>query len=164
MPEVFRLVPSDAAAVRAAAAFELLRTRLVALLPAGADIEHVGATAVPGCLTKGDLDICVRVDGDAFGAADAALAAQFARNTGSVRTDAFSAFADDTADPPLGIQLVARGGELDDFVRFRDALRADPSLVAAYNNLKFASDGRPMDDYRAMKAAFVVKVLAGSAS
>jgi GrpB-like predicted nucleotidyltransferase (UPF0157 family) len=32
----------------------------------GARVEHVGSTAVPGSLTKGDLDICVIVEGGQF--------------------------------------------------------------------------------------------------
>lgn len=164
MTETFRLAPSQTAAASAAVAFERWRLCLAAPLPESADIEHVGATAVSGCLTKGDLDICVRVDRAEFAAADAALAALFARNDGSIRTDAFSAFAAVEADPPLGVQLVVRGGELDVFVRFRDALRADPALVAAYNDLKVGFDSRPMDDYRAAKAAFVEKVLADTVS
>jgi GrpB-like predicted nucleotidyltransferase (UPF0157 family) len=162
--ETFRLVPAQTAAAHAAAAFERWRLDIAALLPESVDIQHVGATAVPGCLTKGDLDMCVRVDRADFVAADAALAARFARNDGSIRTDAFSAFAADEADPPLGVQLVVRGGELDVFVRFRDALRADPALVADYNGLKAGFDGRPMDAYRAAKAAFVEQVLADTVS
>jgi GrpB-like predicted nucleotidyltransferase (UPF0157 family) len=35
--------------------FRETRAKLLKLLP-GADVEHVGSTAVPGVLTKGDLD------------------------------------------------------------------------------------------------------------
>ncbi len=38
------------------------------LLPE-AELDHIGATAVPGALTKGDLDILVRVSPPAFPAA-----------------------------------------------------------------------------------------------
>lgn len=72
--------------------FRSLRPRLAVVLPSDAVIEHVGATAVSGCLTKGDLDISVQVDPQAFAAADLALSGLFERNAGSVRTDSFSAF------------------------------------------------------------------------
>ncbi len=47
---------------------------------------------------------------------------------------------------------------------FVAALRADPALVADYNGLKAGFDGRPMDAYRAAKAAFVEQVLADPVS
>ena len=37
-----------------------LNASLRPLLPT-AEIEHIGATAIPGALTKGDLDVMVRV-------------------------------------------------------------------------------------------------------
>ncbi|HJZ37763.1 MAG TPA: GrpB family protein [Solirubrobacterales bacterium] len=50
---------------RVAAIFGRRRAELDGMLP-GARIEHVGSTAVPGSLTKGDLDICVIVAGEEF--------------------------------------------------------------------------------------------------
>jgi uncharacterized protein len=40
-----------------------------------AEIEHIGATSVPGALTKGDVDLLVSVPAERFGAAVAALEA-----------------------------------------------------------------------------------------
>ncbi|MGY2049466.1 GrpB family protein [Methylobacterium sp. JK268] len=160
--ERFRLTDAAAAAAIADRAFASLRRRLGTVLPPGAGIEHVGATAVPGCETKGDLDLVVRVSAGEFAAADAALARLFPRNTGSVRTEDFSAFADEAYRPPLGVQLVVQGSALDDFTGFRDRLRAEPALVARYNALKRAHDGAPMDTYREAKAAFIDAVLNGA--
>lgn len=139
--------------------FASMQVQLVAVLPATCEVLHIGATAVPGCLTKGDLDIVVRVKREDFEAAEAALAARFARNSGSIQTEAFAAFEDEACTPHLGIQLTVKGGELDIFHRFVAALRADPALVSRYNALKIAHDGQPMDDYRAAKDAFVTNVL-----
>jgi hypothetical protein len=33
---------------------------LTPILPATADVSHVGATSIPGCVTKGDLDVVIR--------------------------------------------------------------------------------------------------------
>jgi GrpB protein len=93
--EMFLLAPDDAHARAAAEAlFASIRRELEALLPCAADIRHIGATAVPGCLTKGDLDIVVRVAEQDFPAADAALEGRFARNLGSIRLATFAAFED----------------------------------------------------------------------
>jgi GrpB-like predicted nucleotidyltransferase (UPF0157 family) len=61
---------------RVAEVFARRRVELEAMLP-GARIEHVGSTAVPGSLTKGDLDICVVVEGAEFERASRVLAERF---------------------------------------------------------------------------------------
>lgn len=139
--------------------FQRIESEIRAMLPASADIWHIGATAVAGCLTKGDLDIVVRVAAEDFAAADAALSMRFARNVGSKRTDSFSSFEDEAASPHLGIQLTVVDGEDDYFHLFADALRRDPELVAQYNALKRQFDGKPMEIYRTAKSAFVRDVL-----
>src|SRR5688572_2454533 len=82
-------------------AFRRYRRRLQRLLPR-AEILHVGSTAVPGSLTKGDLDIQVRVEREAFRETRRTLAQHFARNTGSTATSSFASFQDDGATPKLG--------------------------------------------------------------
>jgi GrpB-like predicted nucleotidyltransferase (UPF0157 family) len=156
----FVLHPEQARAYEAAARlFARISDELKRTLPASAEILHVGATAVPGCLTKGDLDIVVRVPAPAFAAADAVLAARFTRNVGSRRTDTFSSFEDAQATPHLGIQLTVAGGEDDYFHLFVEALRREPELVARYNALKRGFDGKPMDAYRVAKGAFIAEAL-----
>jgi len=163
-PEIFTLDPDLAGAHRRASVlFEEIAARLRAILPVSADIRHIGATAIPGCLTKGDLDIVVRVHSRDFERADAALAGAFARNAGSDRTDDFSAFEDNGASPSLGVQLTALSGPCDDFHRFVDVLGREPGLVAEYNALKTRFNGKPMDDYRNAKAEFIARVLASDA-
>ncbi|WP_158304357.1 GrpB family protein [Beijerinckia indica] len=80
-------------------AFQTLRQQLLAKLPKDVDIEHIGATSIPGCLTKGDLDIVIRVQHAQFAEVDRNLARLFIRNVGSVRTDSFSSFKDDARHP-----------------------------------------------------------------
>ena len=130
------------------------------LLPETAEIHHVGATAVPGCLTKGDLDIVVRVTPEKFAVSDQALALRYARNTGSVRTHDFCAFETPDSEPPLGIQLTAKGGDHDFFHLFVERLRAEPDLLKRYNALKRRFEGQPMEVYRKAKSDFIRAVLA----
>lgn len=140
---------------RADAAFAELVPELRAMLPASAAIHHVGATSVPGCLTKDDLDVNVRLPAADFDAAEHALAARFGRNIGTIRTADFASFKDDARDPPLGIQLTAFGSDYDFFLDFQSALAADAKVVAAYNALKRRHDGGDMDAYRAEKSRFI---------
>ncbi|MFN8587362.1 MAG: GrpB family protein [Candidatus Eisenbacteria bacterium] len=137
-----------------AAAYAEVGGELRALLP-HACLNHVGSTAVPGSLTKGDLDVCVCVGADAFAAADQALAHVFARNEGSTRTPTFSAFECTVHGVPVGVQLVVEGSADDVFVAWRDLLRADPGLRTEYDALKRRFEGAPMERYREAKSAFI---------
>ncbi len=158
--EILRLAANTKeAAAEAAKAFERLRDLLRRKLPDGCEILHIGATAIQDCMTKGDLDILVRVPADAFAAADACLAELFERNTGSARTSTFSAFEDAGAAPPLGVQLCSIGGDFDEFHRFVEYLQQSPKLVSDYNALKRRFNGQPMDAYRQAKGEFVARVL-----
>jgi GrpB-like predicted nucleotidyltransferase (UPF0157 family) len=159
--ETLKLAPDpDAARGAAETLFRMVASELAAVLPASAEVLHIGATAVRGCLTKGDLDIVVRVDRADFPAAQALLVERLSRNVGSTRTDEFAAFEDAHCSPHLGVQLTVKGGAFDVFHHFVEALRADPVLVRRYNDLKQRFRDGPMTDYRAAKDAFVGEVLA----
>lgn len=158
--EVVRFVSESEVRARAALLFEQQARVLRTLLP-GADLQHVGSTAVPGSLTKGDVDLQVRVDASMFAAADACLAAHYDRNVGSIHTDEFSPFKDDSTDPPLGIQLTVIGSRFDFFWKLRDLFLARPELREAYDALKRAHEGRPMTEYRAAKEQFFAPLLRG---
>jgi GrpB-like predicted nucleotidyltransferase (UPF0157 family) len=155
----FRLTDPERARDRAERLFGQIRTSLQSVLPR-ADIRHVGATAIRGCLTKGDLDIVIRIPAEDFPHGEATLSKRFTRNIGSTRTTNFAAFEDASTDPPLGIQLTTINGPFDFFHEFVDALSASPPLVREYNALKSAHEGREMAVYRVAKDAFVERVLA----
>lgn len=156
----FQLVDTQTACAKAQALFERVYEALSCDLPPGADIRHIGATAVPGCLTKGDLDIVVRVPEQAFRETDKLLSTRFQRNNGSIRTDSFAAYEDASSDPHLGIQLTAIGGPHDFFHMFVEELSRSPELVREYNDLKRSFDGKGMAPYREAKDAFIERVLA----
>src|ERR1700742_2958060 len=107
------------------------------MLP-GARIEHIGSTAVPGSLTKGDLDICVIVEGEEFERASGVLAARFAIHqpeNWSATLASFTAPSEDGID--VGVQLVPAGSADERaFVGWRDRLRAHPHLRARHHELK----------------------------
>jgi len=105
--EVFSLAANaDVAREAAEVLFAVVAVELVSVLPGSAEVLHVGATAVPGCLTKGDLDIVVRVDRVDFAFSEALLAKRFSRNEGSIRTDEFAAFEDPDRCPNLGVVAI----------------------------------------------------------
>ncbi|MEC0232298.1 GrpB family protein [Paenibacillus alba] len=119
-----------------------------------ADVQHVGSTAVPNSLTKGDLDIQVRVKQEEFLLAVHALSKLYSLNDGSISTDSFRAFTDNLTDPPLGVQLTVINSEFDFFWKFRDVLLKNDNYRVKYDELKKDFDGKEMDDYRKGKNTF----------
>lgn len=103
------------------------KTEISRLIPQ-ADIQHVGSTAIPGSLTKGDLDIQVRISPEKFKHAVNILSEMYETNNGSIKTKEFRAFKDDETNPPLGIQLTVIGSEFDFFWKFRDVLLQNMDL------------------------------------
>ncbi|GIM47305.1 hypothetical protein DNHGIG_28540 [Collibacillus ludicampi] len=72
------------------------------------------------------MDIQVRVTADCFPDAVKTLTKLYELNDGSIQTDCFRAFKDDTLDPPLGVQLTVIGSEHDIFYKIRDVLLNNP--------------------------------------
>lgn len=143
--------------------FERTAAALQARLP-GARIEHIGSSSIPGACSKGDLDIAVIV----APASHAAVVAQLCDEGWHIKQDTLRTpelcmlIAPDAwaEGHDLALQIVASGSAFEDFLAFRDALRADPALVAAYDAVKrrHAADGE--DAYRTAKARFIESVLA----
>jgi GrpB-like predicted nucleotidyltransferase (UPF0157 family) len=158
MSELVRFSNDPAVFAKAERLFDRVAKRLAAALPA-AGIAHVGSTAIPGSLTKGDLDIVVRVSASDFPRAEALLATKFERNIGSFHSHELASFVDASTDPELGVQLVVAGSKLDHFVLWRDRLASDAELRRAYDELKRRFEGQAMDAYREAKARFIAECL-----
>jgi len=119
-------------------------------------VLHTGGTSVAAALTRGDLDIHVRVSPDDFPRACDALAQAYTRHRPDIWTAGFATFvAEDTAIP-TGVALTAIGDEHDQrFVVAWDSLRRDPQLLAKYNALKLKHEHAPdATSYEAEKSAF----------
>ena len=158
--------------LRAAGVADVVAAAIRELVP-GAAVDHVGSTAVPGCAGKGTVDLLIPYrDPVELRAIDAALAAL---GFGRQRTrDPFpedrpmrtGALAYDGATFLLHVHVVpADDAEVARLRAFRDRLRADPALVAAYVARKEAiiaagtTDGV---DYAEAKGPFVAVALARS--
>jgi GrpB-like predicted nucleotidyltransferase (UPF0157 family) len=135
----------------------------------GAVVEHVGSTSVPGCAGKGIVDLMlVYPDGQLVAARDLLDALGFQRQTGRdpfpeerpMRTG--SLLHDGLAFNLHVHVLAASSPEVQQLRSFRDRLRADGALVAAYVAAKRAilADGctDPLD-YCYRKGEFVTRAL-----
>jgi GrpB-like predicted nucleotidyltransferase (UPF0157 family) len=158
--EVVRFAPEPQFRDAIRKRFTAIEHQLRAIV-ADAEIHHVGSTAIPGSLTKGDLDVQVRVSPQRFAAAKAALASRFAINAGGFSDRDAISFEDYGSDPPVGVHLTVVGGSSDVQLRFRDLLLASEPLRLEYDELKRRFDGGSMEAYRSAKAAFVSRVLSG---
>lgn len=111
------------------------RTELGELL-GGVEIVHIGATALPDGLTKGDVDVNVRVPEDRFDEAVAALSMRYERAQQHNWTATYASFVDPTAELPLGVQVTVLGSRDDFLVELHRRLAEDPAVRDAYNRLK----------------------------
>ncbi len=147
----------------AAATYGAIADRLRAVLP-NATIEHIGSSAIPGVISKGDLDVFVGVDAKDFSEAIGAierLGFQIKRDT--LRTEQLCPFVGANFPLEVGIQLVERGSRFEFFRRFRDQLNRDAVLRGRYNQLKYESTSLDESEYRVRKSAFIENILAVSA-
>ena len=147
------------------AAFAMLRDRIAAVLAdLAAGIEHVGATAIPGCDAKPivDIDVVIRHAEDLPAVVERLGTAGYVHlgDLGIVGREAFRAPA---GLPQHHLYVSAAGAAaLQAHLTLRDALRADPDLAAAYGQLKRELAERYRDDrdaYAEGKSAFVASVL-----
>ena len=134
------------------------RKRILRAIPS-ADIQHIGSTAIPGSLTKGDLDIQVRVEQKDFEKAQNALSKMYKPNKGNPPTKTYASFKDADMEIPLGVQLTVIGSKEDNFTALRDILVSDEKHLQTYNALKKRYQGKSMREYRKAKGAFVERVL-----
>lgn len=166
MTPSLRLVPHDGAW---SARFEAEAARVRAALGAvPLIVEHVGSTAVPGLAGKPVLDLAVAVSSDAAAVTCIApLQALGYEYRGPHGDDPRRRYyvRDELGARAVQLHLyVLPAPAWDAKLAFRDALRADPSLAAAYAAEKHrVADAVGWDKraYALAKGAFVERVLAG---
>jgi GrpB-like predicted nucleotidyltransferase (UPF0157 family) len=136
-------------------------SRRVRMLVPFASVHHIGSTILPGALTKGDLDLLVRVQsrGD-FVEARRILRRHFRRNKPSTSNAYFTSFLlGRQGGFDVGMQLTIKGAKTDTFLRFNRILRRNPRLLAEYNAVKKAASGGRQPAYRRAKALFIQRAL-----
>lgn len=154
-----KLLQPDQYQPAAVASFKAIAERIASVLP-DAQVEHVGASSIPGAVSKGDLDVCVIVGRDRFAASlSRILGLGYQVKADTLRTDQLCMLiplppADDHA-----IQLVEADSRFQFFLTFRDVLRNNPQQVARYNEVKLRAASQSEQEYRRAKSAFITEVL-----
>lgn len=139
--------------------FELLSKELRSILP-NARIEHIGSSAIPGSISKGDLDIFVGVEHSFFNQALLLIKnIDFNEKKGTFRSEELCMLVTDKFNYDVAVQLVSNGSEFEDFLVFRNKLRTDENLVKEYNQTKLLAQSLSDSEYREEKNKFIEKVL-----
>lgn len=154
------------------AARAILAEQREALRAAGIPGELMleGGSSVAGAVTRGDVDLHLRVAPDDFESAVSALAQRLRVVHPEIWSPTLATFEvpeHHGPDRPTGIAVTPIGSEHDlRFTRTWQLLRADPALVAEYNAVKAPPtiDGGPADpldaSYEDRKSAFFDRVVA----
>lgn len=137
-----------------------VQTALAPVLPQ-ARIEHVGASAIPGAISKGDLDVLLIVPPGTLAQAVATLCTLgYQEKPDTLRTTQLCMLLSPRSDIDLALQVIEAGSRFEFFLHFRDALRADPALVEEYNRIKRVMAGAEEVQYRTAKGEFIETVCA----
>jgi len=134
-----------------------------ALLAGGVPGELVwtGGSSVPGALTRGDVDLHLRVPPAQFATAVALVRRDHAVVHPEIWCATLATFAVD-APLPAGLAVTPVGSEHDvRFTRTWQLLRDDPRLLAAHNRLKVEADALDPGRYEDLKSAFFTRLLDG---
>jgi hypothetical protein len=124
------------------------------------ELVLVGGSSVPGALTRGDVDLHLRVPPADFAAAVDALRRSHAVVHPEIWGATLATFEAIGTPLPTGVAVTPVDSEHDRrFSRTWQLMRADPALVAEYNAAKLAEDGPRGDGYEERKSAFFDRVL-----
>lgn len=139
---------------KAEEAFIKERDKLLKILPK-ADIQHIGSTAIPNAMTKGDLDLQVRVDKDDFTEVIEQLKKFYEINQPNNWTENYASFKDGERDMPVGIQLTVSDSDDDkQFQEQQQLLSSNPEVLKEYNEVKLSFEGKDISEYRAAREKF----------
>lgn len=135
-------------------------TTLNALLPK-AELHHIGATAIPGAMTKGDVDLLLRVNASDFNEAVEALRQQYEVKQPQNWDPFFASFGNDLEyDLPLGLQLVIKNSEADFFLFVQDYMASHPIVLSEYNRVKIQSVSEGPGKYWSAKNRVLAPIVA----
>ena len=126
-----------------------------------ARVEHIGASSIPGAISKGDLDVFVGIRRSEFRQSILLLREiGFSEKQETLRTPSLCMLESERYGCDVAVQLVENGSRFEMFLEFRDALQRDPKLVADYNNMKRRCEALDENRYREIKSTFIERILA----
>ncbi|MGK3628176.1 GrpB family protein, partial [Acinetobacter sp. A11] len=143
---------------RCAQLFNSYQKDISALLPF-AKIEHIGSSAIPNAISKGDLDIYIEVMSEQFEFAIEQLKTlNFIEKQNTLRTHELC-MLESLNNDDVAFQIVVTDSVFTFFLTFKNKLISSPTLVNEYNQLKLQCSHLDPDQYRTIKSDFINRVL-----
>ncbi|AUT34549.1 MULTISPECIES: GrpB family protein [Acinetobacter calcoaceticus/baumannii complex] len=143
---------------RCAQLFNSYHKAICALLPF-AKIEHIGSSAIPNAISKGDLDIYIEVIPEQFEFAIEQLKTlNFIEKQNTFRTHELC-MLESLNNDDVAFQIVVTDSVFTFFLTFKNKLISSPTLVNEYNQLKLQCSHLDPDQYRTIKSDFINRVL-----
>jgi hypothetical protein len=119
-------------------------------------LELTGGSSTPGALTKGDIDLHLRVEPADFVAVLARLDGALSRTNQEAWADTLAVFAVDS-DRTVELAVTPIGSEHDRrFTVAWERLRSEPELLGEYNELKLKAFGT--SQYDSLKSDFFTRI------
>ncbi|EXS33732.1 MULTISPECIES: GrpB family protein [Acinetobacter calcoaceticus/baumannii complex] len=143
---------------RCAQLFNSYQKDISTLLPF-AQIEHIGSSAIPNAISKGDLDIYIEVMSEQFEFAIEQLKTlNFIEKQNTLRTHELC-MLESLNNDDVAFQIVVTDSIFTFFLTFKNKLINSPTLVNEYNELKLQCSHLDPDQYRTIKSDFINRVL-----
>lgn len=138
--------------------FNSYQKEISTLLPF-AKIEHIGSSAIPNTISKGDLDIYIEVIPEQFEFAIEQLKTlNFIEKQNTLRTHELC-MLESLNNDDVAFQIVVTDSIFTFFLTFKNKLISSPKLVNEYNELKLQCSHLDPDQYRTIKSDFINRVL-----
>ena len=124
-------------------------------------MHHIGSTAIPGALTKGDIDVLLRVENSEFQFTVEILKKHFTIRQAENWTATFASFGTDTDYAlPLGIQVVIKDSDADFFLFIHNFFVSNPDRLTEYNELKLGNADKGSKAYWSAKNKLLSNIIA----
>lgn len=138
--------------------FNSYQKEISTLLPF-AKIEHIGSSAIPNAISKGDLDIYIEVIPEQFEFAIEQLKTlNFIEKQNTLRTHELC-MLESLNNDDVAFQIVVTDSVFTFFLTFKNKLISSPTLVNEYNQLKLQCSHLDPDQYRTIKSDFINRIL-----
>lgn len=135
------------------------QSKLIKQLLGNVEVYHIGGTSIPGLLTKGDLDLNIRVSQEDFKDVVKKLGTRYSTAQTSNWLETFASFKDYTLGIDFGIQVSVIGSKNDQFLNHQKLLVNNHLKIIEFNQLKKKFEGREMREYRKAKSEFLKSLI-----
>lgn len=138
--------------------FNVIKQKILTTIP-NIQVKQIGGTFIPNALTKGDIDILVRVKHENFNKTIKKLEIVFKPNNKELWTKDFAIFKDQiTFSEKIDILVVTIDSKEDIRSKATDLLKKDVKFLSEYNRLKIKYSGGNEAKYKIAKTKFYDKL------